>query len=49
MAVEIDHIVPLSEGGAPLDRENLQGLCREHHREKTRAEHRARYARPAES
>jgi 5-methylcytosine-specific restriction endonuclease McrA len=31
LAVEIDHIVPLTEGGAPYDRENLRGLCRPCH------------------
>jgi 5-methylcytosine-specific restriction endonuclease McrA len=29
--VEVDHIVPLSEGGAPYDRENLRGVCRPCH------------------
>lgn len=36
-AVEVDHIVPLWEGG--IDNEcNLQCLCREHHAEKTARE-----------
>lgn len=33
---EIDHIVPLSQGGAPYDRQNLRGLCRPCHRERHR-------------
>jgi 5-methylcytosine-specific restriction endonuclease McrA len=28
---EIDHIIPLSQGGAPYDRNNLRGLCRACH------------------
>lgn len=36
-ASEVDHIVPLSRGGS-RDRSNLQALCRECHREKTRRE-----------
>lgn len=34
-AEEIDHIVPLRQGGARLNRANLQALCRSHHRAKT--------------
>lgn len=36
-SVEVDHIIPLSEGGAE-DRSNLQGLCRDCHGAKTAAE-----------
>ena len=32
---EVDHIKPLSEGGAPFDLENLQPLCRPCHFDKT--------------
>ena len=37
-ATEVDHILPLSQGGARLDRTNLQPLCGNCHRIKTRAE-----------
>lgn len=31
-AVEvIDHIIPITEGGAPLDINNLQSMCSRHH------------------
>src|SRR5512143_2301916 len=33
---EIDHIVPLAQGGAPYDPSNLQSLCAKHHAQKTR-------------
>jgi 5-methylcytosine-specific restriction protein A len=33
-----DHIVNIAEGGAELDRDNLQGLCSNCHRKKTGAE-----------
>ncbi|MCI4323388.1 MAG: HNH endonuclease [Thermoplasmata archaeon] len=35
-AYEIDHIRELARGGAPLERENLQTLCRPCHRTKTK-------------
>lgn len=38
LADEVDHITPLSAGGAELDWSNLASLCREHHREKTTAD-----------
>lgn len=41
VAVEVDHIVPLADGGADHE-DNLQGLCAQHHREKTAAEARER-------
>jgi 5-methylcytosine-specific restriction protein A len=31
LSEEVDHIVPLTEGGAPYDRDNLRGLCRQCH------------------
>lgn len=37
IAVEVDHIIPLPDG-APYDMANLQGLCKHHHGQKTKAE-----------
>ncbi|MFZ0891619.1 MAG: HNH endonuclease signature motif containing protein [Thermoplasmata archaeon] len=34
--LEVDHILEIGSGGAPLDYDNLQTLCRPCHREKTR-------------
>ncbi len=42
----VDHIVPLNEGGARLDRSNLQPLCRTCHAVKTAADTKAREVRP---
>ena len=42
---DVDHIVPLSRGGAPLDPKNLQSLCRKCHLAKTAAESRKRPTR----
>ena len=36
-ATEVDHIVPLHKGGTD-DASNLQGLCAEHHANKTQRE-----------
>ena len=36
-AIEVDHVVPLADGGAD-DWANLQGLCGPHHEAKTRKE-----------
>lgn len=41
-SVEVDHVVPLSEGGHPTARYNLQGICRDCHDRKTRQEQRER-------
>jgi 5-methylcytosine-specific restriction protein A len=38
LATDVDHIVPINDGGAPYERANLQGLCSHHHGQKTRAE-----------
>ena len=35
LAIEVDHITPLAEGGARYDPRNLQSLCSPHHTEKT--------------
>lgn len=35
---EVDHIVPVSEGGAVSDPSNLQALCSEHHDRKSAIE-----------
>ena len=37
-ACEVDHRVPTAEGGAMYDWDNLQSLCRRHHREKSARE-----------
>lgn len=37
-SVEVDHITPLSLGGHPTSRDNLQGICRACHEQKTREE-----------
>lgn len=34
----VDHILPIANGGAELDQDNLQSLCRSHHDAKTRQE-----------
>jgi 5-methylcytosine-specific restriction protein A len=39
-ATVVDHIVPLRQGGARLDPENLQSLCPMHHNRKTAYENR---------
>ena len=45
LAQEVDHIVPLSQGGTDAF-ENLQGLCKACHAEKTAEEHPARRDKP---
>ena len=40
--LEIDHVLPVSEGGERYDLRNLQALCRPCHFDKTRAENAAR-------
>ena len=39
-AVQVDHIVPLSEGGELSDRSNLQPICADCHKEKSALEYR---------
>jgi 5-methylcytosine-specific restriction enzyme A len=46
---DADHIVEIIDGGAPLDRANLQGLCRPCHLRKTALAARARATRTAAS
>jgi 5-methylcytosine-specific restriction protein A len=41
LATEVDHIVPMIEGGEPLDDANLQSLCKGCHSRKTLREVRA--------
>ncbi|SFM16718.1 HNH endonuclease [Shimia aestuarii] len=43
--LQVDHIVPLRDGGDPFDRSNLQVLCIPCHNTKTRAERNARAER----
>lgn len=35
-ATEVDHVVPLEQGGAVFDWSNLQSLCQDCHTDKTR-------------
>lgn len=42
VATEVDHIVPLADGGARFARANLQALCRPCHELKTAFENRVR-------
>ena len=37
-ATEVDHIVPLGQGGAEYDISNLQPICKQCHRDKTKRE-----------
>ena len=41
-AIEVDHILPLEDGGAMYDEENLQPLCKPHHSRKTARDKAAR-------
>lgn len=38
LSVEVDHVMPIAWGGDPVDRRNLQGLCKPHHDEKSEYE-----------
>jgi 5-methylcytosine-specific restriction endonuclease McrA len=38
IAVDVDHITPLEQGGAPYERANCRGMCKRCHGEKTRKE-----------
>lgn len=42
LGTDVDHIVPIRDGGAPFDLENTQTLTHECHAKKTRAEQRNR-------
>lgn len=42
LAVDVDHIIAIEDGGAPWARNNLQGLCVPCHSRKTRREQLAR-------
>lgn len=37
---QVDHIVPLAEGGDRYDWDNMQSLCKPHHDQKTHADSR---------
>jgi len=37
-ATVVDHVIPISIGGEPLELSNLQSLCKPHHDAKTRSE-----------
>lgn len=37
-AVEVDHIIPLEQGGAPFEDDNLQSICKRCHGAKTGSE-----------
>jgi 5-methylcytosine-specific restriction enzyme A len=41
IATDVDHIVPLSQGGLPYARSNVQGLCPRCHAVKTAGENSA--------
>jgi 5-methylcytosine-specific restriction protein A len=41
-ATEVDHALPVAEGGAPLDSANLRALCLRCHSRKTMSEQRRR-------
>ena len=43
-AAELDHVVPIAEGGDFWDRANWQGLCGPHHEAKTATENASRAA-----
>ena len=45
-ATEVDHIVPLSQGGRPYHVDNLQPLCKPCHSRKTAAESKGRRRKP---
>lgn len=44
--LELDHRVPLEDGGEPWAESNVQPLCKSCHREKTVAEYRKRHPVP---
>jgi 5-methylcytosine-specific restriction endonuclease McrA len=45
LSEEVDHVIPLDQGGAPYAMENLRGTCRACHQAKTAEENRGRAAR----
>ena len=46
--LEVDHRLPISQGGHPWDPANLQVLCRGHHITKTKEEREIRYRKDDE-
>jgi 5-methylcytosine-specific restriction endonuclease McrA len=45
--LEVDHIIPVSEGGHPFDPANLQTLCTDCHKHKTARENSERGTTPS--
>ena len=42
VATEVDHVLPMADGGAMYDEANLQALCKSHHSQKTARDKAAR-------
>jgi len=34
-STSVDHVISLSDGGAPLERSNVRGMCYEHHKRRS--------------
>jgi 5-methylcytosine-specific restriction protein A len=43
LSEEVDHIIPIVEGGNPWDLNNLQALCKSHHSQKTKREQKKKH------
>jgi 5-methylcytosine-specific restriction protein A len=46
VATDVDHVIPLAEGGERYDWDNLASLCKQHHDEKTTRDARRGKQRP---
>ena len=44
--LEVDHVLPIEDGGELYTLTNLQCLCRSHHIEKTKLENQRRQSKP---